>query len=64
MDGQMNMMQGNNEMMGMMKNCCMGMEIFGWTVIIALITQTVLLAIMLAKISRISKRQSTPSMSK
>lgn len=56
MDGQMNMMQGNPEMMGMMKSCCMGMEIFGWIVIIALVTQTVILAIMLAKISRISKR--------
>lgn len=56
MDGQMNMMQGNNEMMGMMRNCCMGMEIFGWIVLIALVTQTVLLAFMLAKISRLSKK--------
>lgn len=55
MDGQMNMMQGNNEMMGMMKNCCMGMEIFGWVVIIALVTQTVLLAIILAKLNRLGK---------
>ncbi|MBX9922851.1 MAG: hypothetical protein K2Y01_01955 [Rhabdochlamydiaceae bacterium] len=56
MDGQMNMMQGNPEMMGMMKSCCMGMEIFGWVVVIALVTQTVLLAIMLTKINRLSKR--------
>lgn len=55
MDGQMNMMQGNPEMMSMMKSCCMGMEIFGWVVIIALITQTVLLAIILAKLNRLRK---------
>ena len=53
---QMNMMQGNNEMMSMMKSCCMGMEVFGWVVIIALVTQTVLLAIMLTKISRLTKK--------
>lgn len=53
---QMNMMQGNNEMMSMMKSYCMGMEVFGWVVVIVLVAQTVLLAFMLAKISRISKR--------
>lgn len=53
---QMNMMQGNNEMMSMMKSYCMGMEVFGWVVIIALVTQTVLLAIMLKKISRLTKK--------
>lgn len=44
------------DQMNMMKSCCMGMEVFGWVVVIALITQTVLLAIMLTKISRLSKK--------
>jgi hypothetical protein len=46
MDGQM----------GMMKSCCLGMGIFGWIVIIAFITQIVLLAILLVKVNRLGKR--------